>query len=204
MSGFVRDQAVHLLADPTVRGMTLGGGPQLEHVHRLSGVHLDGEADAVREGHRVRGLVGELGRQRVVETGRDRHGLLVGLGQARLDDGLGDVVAVGGRQRLPLDRQHPVPLEVPEGPVVAQDVEPVVGALEGPAGLVAPVRPLSDVRAQQRHPLVGREAPHPRPDLILGQVRVRIADGGEELLLALGIEVGEYDRRSGLRRLVAE
>ena len=97
-----------------------------------------------------------------------------------------------------------MPLEVPEGPVVAQDVEPVVGALEGAPGLVAPVRPLSDVRAQQRRPLVGREAPHPRPDLILGQVRVRVAHRGEELLLAVGIEVGEDDRRSGLRRLAAE
>ena len=65
-------------------------------MHRLARVHLDGEADAVREGHGVRGLVGEAGRQRVVEAGRDRHGLLEGLGQARLDDRLGDVVAVGG------------------------------------------------------------------------------------------------------------
>ncbi len=97
-----------------------------------------------------------------------------------------------------------MPLEVPEGPVIAQGVEPVVGALEGPAGLVAPVRPLSDVRAEQRHPLVGREAPHPRPDLVLGQVRVRVAHRGEELVLAVGIEVGEDDRGSWLRRLAAE
>ena len=62
-------------------------------------------------------------------------------------DGLGPGEAVAGVERLPLDGQHAVALQVAEGAVVGQDVEAVVGALEGPAGLVAAVR-----RGRRRRP----------------------------------------------------
>ena len=58
---------------------------------------------------------------------------------AGLVDDLRAHVAVPRRQRLPLDGQQPVALEVAEGAVVGEHVEAVVDALERPAGLVAAV-----------------------------------------------------------------
>ena len=91
--GLLGDQAVHRLADAPVGGVALGGRPELQHVHRLAGVHLHVEADAVRHAHGVGRHRGELRRRdRVVERGRRLHdpppvgaapGLLDGLGDER-------------------------------------------------------------------------------------------------------------------------
>ncbi len=64
-------------------------------------------------------------------------------------DQLGPDVAVVGRERLPLDGQHAMPLQVAERAVVGEDVEAVVDALEGPAGLVPAVLPIADVGRDQ-------------------------------------------------------
>ena len=57
----------------------------------------------------------------------------VDLGAAGLVHRLGHGVAVGRSQVLPLDGEHPVPLQVPERPVVGDDVEAVAGPLQRPA-----------------------------------------------------------------------
>src|ERR687898_345300 len=42
------------------------------------------------------------------------------------------------------------------------------------------------------------------PDLVLGELRVRVARRGQELLLAVRVEVGEDHGRARLRRLAGE
>ena len=59
-------------------------------------------------------------------------------------------------------------LQVAEGPVVAEHVEAVPGALERPARLVPPVVTLADVGGQQRSAFVGSEPAHPLDELRLG------------------------------------
>ena len=54
-------------------------------------------------------------------------------------DRLGDLVAVTRRERLPLDREHAVTLQVAERAVVGEHVEAVVDALERAARAVTPV-----------------------------------------------------------------
>ena len=58
-------------------------------------------------------------------------------------------------ERLPLEREHPVPLQIAERAVIGQHVEPVAGALERPSGLVTAVGALTDVGLEQRRAIVG-------------------------------------------------
>ena len=84
-----------------------------------------------------------------------------------------------GREWLPFDGEHAVALQVTERAVVGKDVEPVVDSLERAAGLVPPVRPLTDVGPKQGHALVGRAVAEPstgagdRADLSAGTASPR-------------------------------
>ena len=97
--GHLGDQPVHLLAHAPVRGVALRRRAQLDHVHRLAGVHLHDEADAVGHGNRVLGCVLEPGLAQAARTGR-RRGVItpspVGERAGVLDLG-GRGVAVVGR-----------------------------------------------------------------------------------------------------------
>ena len=126
------------------------------------------------------------------------------IAQSGFVDGLGDLVPVARRQRLPLDREHAVSLQIAERAVVGDDVEAVVDAFERAPGLVATVAPLPHVRAQQRDAVVGAERAHLGQHLVFGKVRLRVADGREELVLGLGIEVGEGDGRARFGPLTCE
>ena len=143
------DQPVHLLRDATVGGMPLWRRSKLDQVHRLPRVHLHHEPDPVRHGHGVLGCVlqpvfGEIG----IQVRRLVHDALpIAEGPRFLDPG-GHVVAVLVRQRLPLDREQPVPLEVAERAVVTEDVESVAGSFERASRLVTPVRSAPDVRGE--------------------------------------------------------
>ena len=92
----------------------------------------------------------------------ERAGLL---DRRRLD------VAVLGAERLPLERQQPMALQIAEGAVVGEDVESIVRALERAARLVPPVGALADVGAEQRGAFVGRHPPRDRQQLIVRQTR---------------------------------
>src|SRR5271157_1671886 len=76
-----------------------------------------------------------------------------------------------GRQRLPLDGQHPVALEVTERAVVRDDLEPVAERLEPPSGTVPAVRPPAGELGEQRSPLVGIEADDRVANLVLRNSR---------------------------------
>ena len=77
------------------------------------------------------------------------------------------------RERLPLERQQAVPLQVAERAVVGEHVEAVRGPLERAAGAVAAVGAVADVGAQHGGPLVGRHAARDREQLIVGQLADR-------------------------------
>ena len=82
-------------------------------------------------------------------------------------------------------------LQVPERTVVAEDVEAVAGALEGPARFVPPVGTIADVGTQDLQSFLGVHAA-----CYLQQLRIRELRGGVErrshhLHLALRVELGE-------------
>ena len=84
-------------------------------------------------------------------------------------------------------------MEIAEGPVVGGDLEAVVGSLEGPPRTVPAVGPLADIGAQEGRAIVGAQRAHPSEQLALRGGRVGEADGGEHLVLALGVEVDQGD-----------
>ena len=138
--------------------MALRRGPQLDDVHRLARVHVHVEADAIRHHHAVRRDVAQaLRRHRFVELGGPVHDLAPVRERARLLDRGRLRVAVSRAERLPFERQQPMPLQIAKRPVVGQHVEPVGGALERAARPVTTVRALPDVGAKQRDPIVGRQ-----------------------------------------------
>ena len=97
-----------------------------------------------------------------------------------------------GREVLPLDGEHPVPLEIPEGPVVGEHVEAVAGALEGPARAVAAVETVAGVLAHDVEPLARPTCCATRSSMpLLGQVGVGVEHGGHHLDLAVGIPVDQ-------------
>ncbi len=103
------------------------------------------------------------------------------------------LVAVRGRERLPLDRQRPVALQVAERPVVAEHVEAVPRALERASWLVTAVPPVADRRGEHRRALV---VAHPARELqepVVGEPARRVQRGGHDLDLALGVRVGQGD-----------
>ena len=192
MAGVLGDEAPHGLADAPVRGVPLRRGAQLDHVHRLAGVEVHVEADAIGHGH---GIGRDVGQARAVERVVHRRRLVhhahpVG-GEARLAELLRHHVAVARRQPLPFEREQPVALEIAEGAVVAEDVEAIAGALEGAAGLVAPVLSPADVGGEHLGALGRAELSRDGEELVVGQIRDGVERGGHHLHLAVRVEVGE-------------
>ena len=174
--------------------MACRGRAQLDGVHRLAGVHLHVEPHAV--GHRDavrRDGAKACARERVPHLGGLVHDALPVVAAAGLVHGLGHDVAVVRRERLPLEGQHAMALQVAERAVVAEHVETVRRALERAARLVPPVRAMADVRRQHRLPLA---LGHPACDvhqLGVRQVRHRVERGGDDLGLARRVVVGQRD-----------
>src|SRR5439155_15687110 len=64
-------------------------------------------------------------------------------------------VAVACAERLPLERQQAMTLQIPERPVVRQHVEPITRALERPTRFVAAIRAIAEIGPENGCPLVG-------------------------------------------------
>ena len=157
-------------------------------------------ANAKRQGHGVLRLLGEFVTQVVVEVGRAAQRLLVAIGETGLANHLGHVVAEVDGERLPLDGEQTVALQVAKGPVVGDQLEAVVGALEGASRSVASVLATPDVG---RHAGArGRSArPSPRPGACASSSRHRRVgedDRLEHAPLAVGVEVDEAHRLARL------
>src|SRR5439155_17091066 len=105
-------------------------GTKLDQVHGLPGAHLHDRADPICEADGVLRLLGHVG----MELRPQCFGALHRLPETVLETGEYDVwgkdVAVQGTQGLPLHREHSMALEIPEGAVVGQHVEPVRDSLE--------------------------------------------------------------------------
>src|SRR5439155_16796211 len=112
VAGHLGDLSVHLVGDGAIGGMALRARAQLDEVHRLARVHLDGEADAVGHADGVGRGGGDLGAQTVVQDVGAVHYQVPLVGPAHVFDGVRTLVAVQGRERLPLQRADAVTLEV--------------------------------------------------------------------------------------------
>ena len=148
-------------------------------VHRLAGVHLHHVADAVGQRHGV----GRLRRERraasdLVELARTAPSTpSYRSAEPGLGDGVGHVVPERGAEGLPLDGEHAVALQVAEGAVVGDDVEAVVGALEGPTRAVPAVacgRPRRPAAIDRRSSSRAGPDPPQRPPAP-GRSSVRVA-----------------------------
>src|SRR5262249_9165874 len=84
-------------------------------------------------------------------------------------DGRGLDEAVFRRQRLPLEREQTMTLEVAEGAVVCKHVESVVRAFERPPRLVATIGTVADIATKDRDTFRGRHLTGDRQQLIVWQ-----------------------------------
>ena len=84
-------------------------------------------------------------------------------------------------------------LQVAERAVVGDELEAVVGALEGAAGPVPAVAPIADVGLQERDPSSCAEQSTRAGRLPLAAAQVRETGGDQDLLLAVGVEVEQRD-----------
>ena len=120
------DLRVHFVRDGAVARVALAARAELDQLHRLAGVEVEDVADPVAEAQRVWGDRGEAATgETVVLVARDLEGTAVLLSTARELDLFGHAGAQRRAERLPLDGQHPVSLEIPERSVVGDDLEPV-------------------------------------------------------------------------------
>src|SRR5579862_7012299 len=111
--------------------MALAARAKLDQMERLARVELEHVADAIGEAQGVRGLVGEARcTQPLVLGARRLEGTFVVRAEARFLDLVWDVGAEVRRQPLPLAGKQAMPLEIPEGAVVGDDLEPVGERLE--------------------------------------------------------------------------
>ena len=84
-----------------------------------------------------------------------------------------------------------MPLQITKRAVVRDQLEAIVGALEGPTRTVPSVAPVADVGPQERHPVVVPELAHPPLGLALRAIHGGKTRRHQHLLLAVGIEVQE-------------
>ncbi len=118
-------------------------------MHGLARVELHDVTDPMGQRDGVHRLLGEVGRQRAVEILGPFDRLGVAVAESGLGHDLGHVVAETDAETLPLDGEHPVPLQIAERAVVGDQFEAVVGALEGAAGSMAAIAPITDIGRQQ-------------------------------------------------------
>ena len=189
VSRHLRDGAMHLLGHSSVGGVSLRPRAQLDEVHRFTRVELHDVADAVRQRDRVRGLLGEVRQEGAVQVLRPSDRLVVALTETGIGDDPRHVVAERDAEPLPLDRQHSVTLQVAKRAVVGDELEAVVGPLEGAAGTVPSVAPVADVGLQQGDPVLVTEPAYSPGRLALGTVELRETCCHQDLLFAIGVEV---------------
>ena len=135
VTGHVGDQPVHQLADAPVRRMSLRRRAQLDDVHRLARVHLHLETDAIRHHDRVRRGVAEARGHADRAAPPSVHHLAPVVVRRRPHDRLRLGIAMERRQRLPLEREQAMTLQIAKRAVVGEDVETIATSARtrGPA-----------------------------------------------------------------------
>ena len=125
------DLGVHLVRDGAVARVALAARAELDQLHRLAGVEVEDEADPVAEAQRVRRRRREAATaETLVLVAESSSARRYSSPQPASSTCSGTPAPSSGAERLPLDRQHPVALEIPEGAVVGDDLEPVAQCLE--------------------------------------------------------------------------
>src|SRR5436190_2381777 len=112
-------------------------------------------------------------------------------------------------ERLLVEREQPMSLQVPERTVIRQHVESIARPLERPARFVTTVDPVPDVAGEDRGPVLGRQSPGEPEQLIVGKGRRRVEGGRNDLGLPVGIVLGQRDFlailcRGGSRRVFSD
>ena len=173
--------------------MALRRRAQLDHVHRLARVHVHDESHAIRHRHGVlrddragrRSTSASCSAAERSMTSRQSASPPASTSASGCD------VAVARRQRLPVDRQQPMTLQIAERAVVGEHVEAIARALERAARLVPAIAcGRRRRRAAPRARSAGGIAPRDRSSSSSGKRRRRVERGGDDLRLAVGIEVG--------------
>ena len=106
---------------------------------------------------------------------------------------IGEHIAVAWRQWLPVDREHAVALEIPEGAIVRQHVESIVGTFEGSTRPLPAVLAMPDIGPNHAEAVLDLHCPDPCLDGDLRQRGVSVEHRGDHLDLTVGIEVDELD-----------
>ena len=95
-------------------------------------------------------------------------------------------------------------LEIPEGTVVSEEVEPVDNALEGAARLVAPVSPFAHVGTDQREAIGLGHLGGDCLELKLREIAGRIQDRGHKIFFCIRIPVHERHTLGRFRDLIVQ
>ena len=133
------DLAPHLLADETVIGMPLGHGAQLAHVQRFTQIHFHVPANLKGERHHVLRFALQIFVNLLVQLGRAFHAFLkLGFKTGFLNLWR-RVVAVDRREVLALLSENSMPVQIAIESEIAENVEGIIGILEGATELVAAV-----------------------------------------------------------------
>src|SRR4029434_327726 len=119
-----------------VRPWKAAGFSHSTKVYGLAQVHLHIPADLVSERNDVLRLAGQVAVNFLVELRRHVHARIELALETCFLDFLRRVVAVRGRERLPLLGQNPVAMEVPIQSKVAQNIKRIIDVLENPARFI--------------------------------------------------------------------
>ena len=123
---------------------------------------------------------------------------MVAIGESCFTDNLGNVVAEIDAERLPLNRQKPVALQIAKRAVVGHQFESVVRAFEGPPGSVATVLAISHVGPHERRAIVVAHCLDATHRLGVGHRGVCEDHGLEDSRFTLGVVGHEAHVFSGL------
>src|SRR5688500_7322253 len=193
-----RDLGVERVGHRAVGRMALAARAQLDQVHRLARVHVEHVAEAVAQRERVVRELRAAGAgaarvllARALETGA------VQVAHARLVELVGHARAQLRAERLPLNREEPVALQVAEGAVVRHHLEAVPERLEAAAGAMPAVAPVADQLGEHCRPLVRREVAERGARLVLGDGCRLEQQSRQEILLA-SVHGQQPHRRPGL------
>src|SRR6266851_7689563 len=126
------DPAEHLLRDPPVVGVALRRGPELTQVIDLAEVHPEVPADSKSERHYVLGQSrAGIALQPRVDSRRSFDSGGKTPAQAEVGNSWREVVAEARAQHLAILREHAVAVQVAVRAEVGDDLERVLGVLEG-------------------------------------------------------------------------
>ena len=202
--GWTRSTSLeHLLGDVAVRDVPLLRRAQLDEVVDLP--EAPGEQDPLAEGQgkHVLRLPGEIAGDDVVCPPGAGHALLVRRQQAVTRDLGRRAVSVGGAEFLRGLGADPVPLDVPEGPEVHQDVEGVGQMLQRAQRLVVRA-PSLEVLVDHPGLVFARQLLYPFLHLTERMRAVAVQDGRDQLVFRVLRIPHQRDVRRLLRKRAGE